>query len=140
MRHLEELSRTDAITMLRSASVGRVGVTISALPAILPVNYEVLDEAIVFWTAAGTKLDAAVRNRVVAFEVDATDPHAKTGWSVLVVGRAHDVTDPVALDRAHALRLDAWAPGPLDRLVRIPLEIVTGRRIEAPAADRLPDV
>ena len=56
---LELLDEDEALELLRHGEVGRVGVTIGALPAIFPVNYRLLDGAIVFRTAPGTKLAAA---------------------------------------------------------------------------------
>jgi len=129
-RALDDLSRADALRLLSSATIGRVGVTIGALPAILPVNFGVLDDTIVFRTAPGTKLTAAVQGTVVAFEVDDADTAAETGWSVLVVGRAREITDRVALERARALGLRPWAPGAHDHFVQISLDMVTGRRIK----------
>ena len=134
-RCLDELSRAEAIRLLTTASIGRVGFTMGALPAILPVNYLVAEDAIVFRTAPGTKFSTAVRGAVVAFEVDDADTQAKTAWSVLVVGRASEIVDPDELERVRALGLAPWAPGAHDHFVSIPLELVTGRRIRAPIAD-----
>ncbi len=110
-------------------------VTIGALPAILPVNFTMFDGAIVFRTSPGSKLTAAVHEAVVAFEVDAADSHATTGWSVMVVGRASEILDEATLERARALELRPWSPDAGDHFVRIPLEFVTGRRIRAPIGD-----
>ena len=47
-----------------------------------------------FCTANGGKLAAATLQRVVAFQVDEIGPAGRTGWSVLGVGQAYEVTDP----------------------------------------------
>ena len=54
---LELLSEDEARKLLATGGVGRVGLTIGALPAIFPVNYKVIDGAIVFRTAPGSKTD-----------------------------------------------------------------------------------
>ena len=41
-----------------------------ALPAVLPLNFALYGRRILFRTGQGTKLDAAVRHSVVAFEAD----------------------------------------------------------------------
>ncbi|HEX6311778.1 MAG TPA: pyridoxamine 5'-phosphate oxidase family protein [Acidimicrobiia bacterium] len=128
---LAVLSRPECLELLGQASIGRVGVSIGALPAVLPVNYAMVDHAIVFRTAPGTRLSAALRGAVVAFEADAVDSDAETGWSVLVVGRAEEVTEPALVGKARALGLEAWAPGSRDHFVSIAIERVSGRRIEA---------
>jgi len=131
-RRLDELSRAEAVHLLTTASIGRVGITMGALPAILPVNYAVVDDAIVFRSDTGSRFSAAMEGAVVAFETDESDLASSTGWSVLVVGCAREITDAPTLERVRALGLDAWALGPRDHFVEIPLDVVTGRRISAP--------
>jgi hypothetical protein len=117
------------LRLLRGEAVGRIGVSVDALPAVLPVNYVVLDNQVVFRTAARSRLARAVLDQVVAFEVDHTDVDTLLGWSVLVVGRAHELHDPGALDQVQAQGLRPWAGGQRDHLVGIDLDRVTGRRI-----------
>jgi nitroimidazol reductase NimA-like FMN-containing flavoprotein (pyridoxamine 5'-phosphate oxidase superfamily) len=126
---IESLDEAECRALLGDRGIGRVAVSIGAVPSVVPVNYIVLDGAVVFRTGSGTKLDAAVRRSVVAFEVDDIDPIYHEGWSVLVVGMADELTDPDMLARAEHLPLLPWAPGPHEHVVTIHPEIVTGRRI-----------
>jgi len=126
---IEVLSVAECRQLLEQGSVGRVAITVGAVPAVLPVNYRVLDGDVVFRTAQGTKLDAAVRNAVVAFEVDQVDPLYHEGWSVLVVGVAREIPPGPERDRALALPLEPWAPGERTHVVRIATELISGRRI-----------
>lgn len=121
------LSRQESLDRLGRCGLGRVAVTVGALPVILPINYAVLDNDIVFRCSRGTKLDAAVRNAVVAFEADQVDWFGHGGWSVLVVGTASEVTDPAELERVDDLPLAGWVVGDDLPLVRVRSEIVTGR-------------
>ena len=91
---LRELSRARCLDLLATAGLGRVGVSVRALPVILPVSYAVMGETVVFQTAPGSKLTAAMRRSVVAFEADRCDPCGAWGWSVLVQGVASLVSDP----------------------------------------------
>lgn len=128
---LELLTDDEAFSLLENTEVGRVGLTIGALPAIFPVNYRLIDGAIVFRTAPGTKLEAAAKGAVVAFEIDGYDVAERTGWSVLVVGRSEVVQDlDLACKVVHA-DLSPYARGVRAALVRIRPELVTGRRIVA---------
>ena len=52
---LEVLSEDECRALLSRADVGRLAITLSALPAIFPVNYRVIDGWIVFRTAPGSK-------------------------------------------------------------------------------------
>jgi len=123
------IDEAECLVLLASQSVGRVAVSVGAVPAVFPVNFGVLDNTIVFRTAAGTKLDVATRNSVIAFEVDKIDPVYHEGWSVLVVGMAEELTDPATLQRALDLPLAPWAPGSRDHVVCVRPELVSGRRI-----------
>lgn len=124
------LDEAECLELLRQGSIGRVAVTIGAVPAVFPVNFGVLDDgAVVFRTGTGTKLDAAMRNAVIAFEVDEVDPVHHEGWSVLVVGIADELRDPGLVERALHLPLASWAPGAKDHLVCVHPEFVSGRRI-----------
>ena len=100
---VDVLSREECLTLLATVPIGRVGVTINALPAVLPVNFAVLDGDIVFRTVDGTKFHAAAAGNVVAFEVDSYHPEGMSGWSVVVPGVSLVVTDPSELDRVRRL-------------------------------------
>jgi uncharacterized protein len=122
----EVLTRPECMRLLGTVYVGRVGVSVDALPVILPVNFALDGHAVVFRTTPGTKLDAAVAGNVVCFEADDVDAHA--GWSVLITGRAAVVTgDTSRLDQLVA------RPWPANsHWVRIPGDVVSGRRLVKP--------
>jgi nitroimidazol reductase NimA-like FMN-containing flavoprotein (pyridoxamine 5'-phosphate oxidase superfamily) len=124
------LSRDECLALLRGSHLGRVAVSIDALPVILPVQYAVLGDDIVFRTGVGTKLDAALRGAVVAFEIDSVDPLYHRGWSVLVTGHSTEVIDPEELVRCELLPLQPWLPGSTDRFVKIEAAVISGRVID----------
>jgi uncharacterized protein len=131
---MELLGEGECLDLLARATVGRVAVTVGALPAIFPVNFALSDGAVVFRTGDGTKLAAATDQTVLAFEVDDWDPMEQTGWSVLALGRATVVEDPDEAARLRRLPLAPWAGGTREHFVRMPIEFVSGRRIEHAAA------
>ena len=124
---LEVLNRGDCIRLLHTATLGRIGITTGALPTILPINFRIDGERILFRTGVGTKLDAATRGAVVAFEVDAFDPVYHSGWSVVVTGIAKPVDDP---DDDAVRTTPRWAPGHCERLVEVSIDEVSGRRLD----------
>lgn len=132
---LEVLDRDECVRLLGTGGIGRVAVIDGGRPAIFPVNYLVHDQQVLFRTAEGTKLDAAIRGRQVAFEIDSADPMYHTGWSVVVVGRAEEVTDPDRRAVIERLPLRPWASGAKHHIVAIRAEQVSGRRI-VPVARR----
>lgn len=127
---LEIIEREQCIELLRSQVVGRVGLT-SGRPGVFPVLYGMLDDEVVFRTAPGDKLIAAVLHQDVVFEIDSFDVVDHTGWSVNVVGPMDEIVRPDDLARVDALGLKPWAGESRDRYVRIRLVDVSGRRIRA---------
>ena len=126
---LEILSPDQCRDLLRRTTVGRVAVTVAALPAIFPVNYAVSDDQIVFLTGEGTKLRAALERAVVAFQIDHIDESTGSGWSVMAIGLAEEITDPEEIRAAEHLGLHPFAAGDRSHFVRIRPEFLSGRRI-----------
>ncbi|KAF5999108.1 pyridoxamine 5'-phosphate oxidase family protein [Streptomyces sp. WAC00263] len=127
---LLDLSPDECRSLLSTHGVGRVAVSASdGRPAVVPVNYEVVDEAIVFRTATDSVAATAVEAEV-AFEVDHVDEALSQGWSVLAVGPASVVTEPDAVrrltQRAHTT---PWPGGEREMWVSIRPTSLTGRRI-----------
>ena len=126
---LEVLDRAHSLRLLATATLGRVGVTVGALPVVLPVNFRLVNDLIVFRTGVGTKLDAATRNHIVAFEADDFEPFSHAGWSVVVTGVAREVTDPGEAAALSIVPIPRWAPGNDGRTVAISTDLVSGRRV-----------
>ncbi|HZB40295.1 MAG TPA: pyridoxamine 5'-phosphate oxidase family protein [Ilumatobacter sp.] len=121
-----ELDEHQCWELLRSQEVGRLAVAIANHPDIFPINYVVDHASVVFRTAEGTKLAAAVLGESVAFETDGeSDGEA---WSVVIKGRALEIERMYELFDALELPLYPWHVGPKHRFVRILPEVVTGRR------------
>jgi nitroimidazol reductase NimA-like FMN-containing flavoprotein (pyridoxamine 5'-phosphate oxidase superfamily) len=124
------LSEEQCLDLLGAARVGRVIVSIGALPAAFPVNFRVVKRQIVFRTVSGTKLAAAAEHSVVGFEVDEIDLERRTGWSVLVVGMASVVADPVRIEELDRVGIGSWwASGAAAHYVVIEMGQVSGRRL-----------
>jgi uncharacterized protein len=131
---LRILSRDQCLKLLPTVAIGRVGVTIDSLPVILPVNFMLLEDSIVFRTVPGTKLDAAITRAMAAFEADDNAPDGSWGWSVLVRGYAHDMKDGSSLKGIGSLRAWAFPGGEANHVVAIETTLVSGRRFGAPVA------
>ena len=127
---LEVLDRSECLRLLATAPVGRIGLSIGALPVILPVNFALAGDYIVIRTVPGTKLDAAARRSVAAFQVDSYAPDGSSGWSVLVQGVCSEVIDAAERASLAGSAPPAWAfgGGTANRFVRIEVSFVNGRR------------
>jgi nitroimidazol reductase NimA-like FMN-containing flavoprotein (pyridoxamine 5'-phosphate oxidase superfamily) len=124
------LQPNESLVLLRSAQVGRLAVSITNHPDIFPVNYVVDHGTIVFRTAEGTKLAAAVLGTAVAFEVDGYDPDVGEAWSVVLKGTAQEIAQMHELFDAMALPLFPWHAAPKHRYVRIVPDEISGRRFQ----------
>ncbi|WP_410099277.1 pyridoxamine 5'-phosphate oxidase family protein [Streptomyces sp. STR69] len=129
-RRAVEIDGAEALRLLGSVPMGRIAFTRQALPTIRPVNHIVDDGNIVIRTHEGAALTSRTLQAngpgvVVAYEADAIDPATHLGWSVVVTGYAHLVTDTLELARYQAL-LRPWVRQPMDYAVRIHPDLVTG--------------
>ncbi|MFI9833356.1 pyridoxamine 5'-phosphate oxidase family protein [Streptomyces sp. NPDC051913] len=125
-----ELDSSEALRLLGGVSLGRVVFTRHALPQIRPVNHVVDGGDIVIRTHEGAALTSHTRQAdgegvVVAYEADVIDPDTHLGWSVVVTGYAHLVTDPRELARYRTM-LRPWVEQTMDYAVRIRPDLVTG--------------
>ncbi|MFC5905800.1 pyridoxamine 5'-phosphate oxidase family protein [Streptacidiphilus monticola] len=104
--------------MLGSVSYGRVVLSHQALPAIGPVNHLLADGCVVIRTRRGAALLGPGQDgAVVAFEADALDPAARSGWSVVVAGVPTLVSDPEEL-RRYQRELRPWMGCETEHMVR----------------------
>lgn len=128
---LEVLDEHECFRLLASTQLGRVALTVGALPVILPVHYALLDHDPVFRTDHGAKLMAASAGNILALEADDADPVNHHGWSVLVTGPAEVLHDGPDLERAKQLPLEPWV-GRGEVFVRVKAVMVSGRRVASP--------
>lgn len=126
---VREIGFEECAGLLRVGVVGRVALGTPDGPHIVPVNYSVVDEAVVVATSPYSVLGTYGRDSMVAFEVDGLDPENHEGWSVVVRGRA-EALDPVEL-RGVAERgaPRVWADGARALTLRIPWTELSGRRV-----------
>lgn len=133
---LEVLDRSTCLAVLRTVDVGRVAwCSASGHAVVLPVNFTVEGEDLVFKSSPGGKLDAVRHGRLLSFEADDVERALKSGWSVLITGTAQVVTDPDEVQRLENSTVAPWVPRPGGLFVRLIAGEVTGRRIPEHAGD-----
>ena len=134
---LEELDPMECMELVRQEVVGRLGIVVEGRPEIHPVNFAVAGEEVLIRSDQGTKLSSALGGPVV-FEVDRIDPVTRTGWSVMLHGRA-ELTDARAGRSGTQNRvLRSWREAELPQLLRVVPNRITGRRISTPTGHRWP--
>jgi uncharacterized protein len=131
---LEVLPFDECLRLLAAVPVGRVGLVADGEIVVLPVNHAVDGRDLVFLTARGSKLSGAEQQNIAAFEADHFDERTRTGWSVLVTGRAEVIYDETEIKRLSSCGLHPWADATERPVwVRIRALTVSGRRIPGPA-------
>jgi transcriptional regulator with XRE-family HTH domain len=126
---LQTLTAAECYDLLSPGGVGRVAFTTTDGPVVLPVNYAMAGQTVIFRTAPDTLL-AGYLDGLAGFEADRLDEALSQGWSVLVTGRAARVTSEAEVRHLeqHA-DVWPWAGGARDVYVRITPRKITGRRI-----------
>ena len=132
---IEVIDAEECLRLLADEEIGRVAVVIGATPMILPVNYALDGDAIVFRTMPGSRLDVCQGH--AAFEVDSFDKVHKVGWSVLVTGHLEEVSWYQTKDmrRVEELAVTPWASGERNLWLRLRPSYITGR-IVRPSSTR----
>ena len=133
---IEVMERSECLSLLDAEFVGRLAILDGGTPLILPINYALDGEHVVFRTAAGAKISA--KNRPACFEIDGHDDEQHLGWSVVIRGRLEEVTTHQAhlFDRLADLP-QPWALGDKPHVMRLVPDSIQGRRVtgnEAPPA------
>ena len=117
---LFQLDRSTCLALLATHHVGRV-VLGGPTPAVVPVNYRLVDGSISFRTTPGSRAGQPSPAPVL-FEVDMFDARTHSGWSVIARGSLL-----VASGDAESVSVESWAPGRRDRWMVVPVDDVTGR-------------
>jgi uncharacterized protein len=126
---LEVLPFDECLRLLASVPVGRVGFFADGEVVVLPVNHVVDGQDVVFRTAQGSKLSAAEGQHLAAFEADHYDERSRSGWSVVVSGRAEVVDTEADIQRLSRSGLHPWvAATERPFWIRIRPVSVTGRQ------------
>lgn len=130
MAILAELSVDECIELLAAKRVGRAAICTPLGPHVVPVNYAVHGDSIVFRTAPYSILGTYGCLGDIAFEVDHVDGENHLGWSVIAVGRGEMLEDAEDIEEVRwAHHLEPWAEGPRTLFVRMRWREVTGRRL-----------
>ncbi|CAN3984184.1 pyridoxamine 5'-phosphate oxidase family protein [Kitasatospora purpeofusca] len=128
----EELGAEACLRLLSTVPVGRVVYTEHALPAVLPVSFEVVpDGRLLLAVRRDSATARGLDGTVVAFQADLLDPLTRSGWSVLVHGRADILRDPEQILGALGSGLRPWTEESDPMFVAVVPELISGRRLSA---------
>lgn len=130
MSQVEELTYAKCRGLLAAGIFGRVAVCTDDGPRILPVNYSIVEEAVIFRTSPYGVVANHDWSAKMAFEVDHIDYNDHRGWSVVAVGRGDRVEDSESLELIkRTWEPRPWASGSRPLYVRLPWSELSGRRL-----------
>lgn len=125
---LTELSRDECLELLRSKRVGRVAWNGFRGPQVMPVNYALDGESVLFRTSPNSEIVKALYQEQAAFEVDDIDEVLHSGWSVLLVGPTTYLSDPKDVSSVQDVP-QPWVSEDRVMYIRIDPEQISGRRV-----------
>jgi hypothetical protein len=123
------LPSSECWALATTQSAGRLGFFRDGLLDIFPVNYFVMADHVYFRTSADGTIATSYLEHA-AFQIDAVDKEARSGWTILLNGPATRVEDPALLTTLWGRIVDEpWAPGQRDLFYDLAPTLVRGRRI-----------
>jgi nitroimidazol reductase NimA-like FMN-containing flavoprotein (pyridoxamine 5'-phosphate oxidase superfamily) len=130
MSELAVMTEEKCLSLLQGSEVGRVALCMPEGPQIFPVNFTVVDDAVIFRTTPYSVLGTHAWQTRLAMEVDHIDYERSAGWSVVISGPGTRVdAGPVLDDIVHRWNPQPWAAGTRPLYVRLRWDRISGRRI-----------
>jgi nitroimidazol reductase NimA-like FMN-containing flavoprotein (pyridoxamine 5'-phosphate oxidase superfamily) len=128
-RNVQVLDSDECLQLLAGRRVGRLSFCTRAGPRIVPMNYALAGNVLLFRTGYDTEAASHVLGHPVAFEVDDVDEFLQAGWSVVVSGEAQ-LIPPGTLRLLDLPQFpQPWAAGDRSMVLQLSLSDVTGRRV-----------
>ncbi len=116
------------IELLEATPIGRIAFTVDGHPMVVPVNFAWFEDTVVFRTLEGQKLEAAAEGQRVCFQIDQWSAADRSGWSVVVVGPAREVTDFAEREQLENVGLVPWSKAKWRQSwIRVEPESISGR-------------
>lgn len=125
----DSLSADECTEVLAAASVGRLAYVDHGWPVVVPINFSLHEGDIFIRSVQGGKLEAAVRNERVCFEVDSVSSAERRGRSVIVHGHLEVIRDPGTLQAAWAHDPAPWVDDSQMLWLRLIALATTGRTV-----------
>ncbi|MDH6139690.1 MULTISPECIES: pyridoxamine 5'-phosphate oxidase family protein [Kitasatospora] len=131
---IEDLGEAECLRLLSTVPIGRVVYTEHALLRVVPVEFQLeADGRLLLALVPDGAAARALHGAVTVFQADRLDEASRTGWSVVVHGRAEVVRDPAVHARLLRTGPRPWASTAEPLFVRLTTDLVTGRRLHGRA-------
>ncbi len=121
------LSEAECQDLLASQNLGRLSMTIRALPIVMPVNYSYLGGSVVLGMNDGPARRSITGDSVVALGVDSGQLDERF-WAILVIGRAAEIGDLAQRRELQRMGLKDLAGAPAAHFVQLQPDVISGYR------------
>lgn len=123
--YFTRIDEAECWALLKESEVGRIAWNSTDGLLIVPVNFSVVDGAVVFHTSPTSPLAALAEPTEVAFQADEIDRDSAIGWSV----SARGTTGPASPEIANGSWLDGERPVGVElRPTRLAGRVVSGTK------------
>lgn len=129
MREPVELTFGECVDLLSAGLVGRLAWATSSGPRIVPLNYALHGQVLLFRTSAYSELATYGRGTEAAFEIDHLDYENQRGWSVVAYGRLQPADIDEVQDWRKMWDPRPWADGQRHYYLKLPFRDLSGRRL-----------
>jgi nitroimidazol reductase NimA-like FMN-containing flavoprotein (pyridoxamine 5'-phosphate oxidase superfamily) len=132
---VQRLDEAECMELLGNGRIGRLIYNSRYGPVALPSEYKIHEGSIIFRTYRTTFTEEDLRTGIahadyqVAFEADQTDPDAREGWLVLVLGTAHHIDTEAERASIADVGLKSWVEGEPEHFIRVDPIRVAGQRL-----------
>jgi nitroimidazol reductase NimA-like FMN-containing flavoprotein (pyridoxamine 5'-phosphate oxidase superfamily) len=132
---VERLDEAECMELLGTGRIGRLIYSSRYGPVALPSEYKIHEGSIIFRTYRTTFTEEDLRTGIahaeyqVAFEADQTDPEAREGWLVLILGTAHHIDTEAERASIADVGLKSWVEGEPEHFIRVDPIRVAGQRL-----------
>jgi nitroimidazol reductase NimA-like FMN-containing flavoprotein (pyridoxamine 5'-phosphate oxidase superfamily) len=130
---LETIDEAGCRRLLAALDVGRLAIVDEGRPRIIVLNYVTDGPHVLFRTREDALLARLTEGGATVhaeFEVDSAFTAARTGWSVIATGTLTREQVP-ARQAAARDRIQAWAQGERDTVLRLDVTELSGRQVGA---------
>jgi Pyridoxamine 5'-phosphate oxidase len=107
--------------LLATVSVGRLALSVRALPVILPVWYYLEGRSLAVCLGHRGIPDRSLNQAIIAFSADSIDPVTRSGWSVQVQGKS-------VIPPEHHFETDCGLPS-MGQVVQIQVATISGFQV-----------
>ena len=122
------LDRATCLDLIRLVPIGRLGwLDDPGEFSVHPVTIAVVEDDIIFRSTPHPPVTGE-HARPAMMEIDDFEPATQVGWSVVVRGHAHPISDPAEVQRLDAL-VRPWFHAPQAQMIRLHPEQISGRRL-----------